>query len=86
MTRPNRPHRWVAFGLASLVLMAGLVLLSAQAADSGLAPPPDPETAATGTDPTATATDSPVVDRLGTWAETKGKKRISPVRGGGKNR
>ena len=85
----SAPHarRWLSFALAGVVLLTGLVLLSAQAAGTGLAPEP-------GTDETATAVQapgagpdgSPVVDRLDTWAETKGKAKISQARGGSKHK
>jgi hypothetical protein len=81
------PRRWLAYGLAATVLSAGLLLLSAQAAETGLAPAPGPEDG----QPTATQTvtnedGSPVLDRLDTWAETKGKGKVSHAKGGGKNK
>jgi hypothetical protein len=87
MSRRVTARRWFAFGLASSVLLTGLLLLASQAAGTSLAPPPGPDEVTAGVSPGgAPGGDSPVVDRLNTWAETKGKKAISPARGGSKNK
>jgi hypothetical protein len=80
-------RRWLSFALAGSFLVTGLVLLSAEAAGTGLAPEP-------GTDETPTQVQAPaagpdgssVVDRLDTWAETKGKGKISKAKGGSKQK
>jgi hypothetical protein len=81
------PRRWLAFGLAATVLSVGLLLLSAQATETGLAPSPGPDDGqATATQTVTNEDGSPIIDRLDTWAETKGKMKVSPVRGGGKGK
>ncbi len=71
--------RWLTFSASALVLMTGIVVLSGAAAGTGLAPIPDPD------DETVTVVASPgggdsgVVDQLDTWAETKGKGKVSPA-------
>jgi hypothetical protein len=82
---PRTPRRWFAFALAATVLLTGLVLLSAQATETGLAPAPGPDDSRVSANPTATVNEdgSPVVDRLNTWAETKLKGKISAATGGG---
>jgi hypothetical protein len=87
MSRPVSIRRWLAFASAAAVLLTGLVILSAQAADSRLAAlPDDDEGSAQVGQVTGNNPDSTVVDRLSTWAETKSKKNISPVKGGAKNK
>jgi hypothetical protein len=87
MSRRVTARRWFAFGLASSVLLTGLLLLSSEAAGTSLAPPPGPDDVAVTAPPGVTpGGDSSVVDRLNTWAETKGKGNISPARGGSKNK
>jgi len=77
----------MSFTLAGVVLVTGLVLLSAQAAGTGLAPEPETdETRNQVNTPAADPDGSPIVDRLDTWAETKGKAKISPARGGSKHK
>ena len=85
----SAPHarRWLSFALAGVVLVTGLVLLSAQAAGTGLAPEPGTdETPSQVQSPAAGPDGSPVVDRLDTWAETKGKGKFSKAKGGSKNK
>ena len=80
-------RRWLSFGLAGTVLLTGVVLLSAEAAGTGLAPEPGTDETPTQVQTAAVGPDgSPVVDRLDTWAETKGKKKLSKAKGGGKNK
>jgi hypothetical protein len=68
------------------VLVTGMLVLSVQAAKNGLAPIPDPNDEQTVlAQASATDNGSLVVDRLDTWAETKGKGKISPAKGGNKN-
>jgi hypothetical protein len=87
MRSAPRARRWLSFALAGVVLLTGLVLLSAQAAGTGLAPEPGTdETPLSVQAPGAGPDGSPVVDRLDTWAETKGKAKISQARGGSKHK
>ena len=69
--------RWLTFSLSAGVLLTGILLLSGEAAGTGLAPLPDPD------DETAQVAPAPadgdVVDRLDTWAETKAKGKVSPA-------
>ncbi|HEX3151794.1 MAG TPA: hypothetical protein VHR66_27225 [Gemmataceae bacterium] len=80
-------RRWFTFSIAAAVLLTGLILLSAEAAGTGLAPTPDPDesTAKTSTGSTPNTDGTPVVDRLNTWAET-GKSKTSHAKGGGKHK
>jgi hypothetical protein len=87
MSRAVTTRRWFAFGLATSVLLTGLLLLSSQASGTSVAPLPDTD------EPTGSVSsvappggDSQVVDRLNTWAETKGKRTLSPARGGSKTK
>ena len=85
--RSFTPRRWFAFAMAVAVLTAGLILLSAQATETGLAPLPGPDdTQSTAGAPATNEDGSPVVDRLNTWAETQKKGKVSPPRGGGKGK
>jgi hypothetical protein len=84
--RKITPRRWFAFTLAASVLAAGLVLLSAQATATGLAPAPGPDDTQAAVPPITAEDGSPVVDRLNTWAETKKKLKVSPARGGGRGK
>ena len=67
------------------VLVTGMLLLSAQATENGLAPIPDPEDEQAALTQSTDSADESVVDRLDTWAETKGKGKVSPAKGGNKN-
>jgi hypothetical protein len=63
-----------------------MLLLSAQANENGLAPIPDQDDdQAAIAQMSDTEDGSVVVDRLDTWAETKGKGKASPAKGGGKH-
>ena len=80
--------RWLRFGLATTVLGAGIAVLAAASTENGFAPGPDPNNDG---DQTAVAKRGTVgddgelvIDRLDTWAETKGKGKISAAKGGGK--
>jgi hypothetical protein len=76
-------RRWLSFGLAAAVLLTGITVLSA---GSSLAPVPEPDPTPAVVTSDDTQTDgSAVVDRLNTWAETKGKGKTSAARGGGKH-
>jgi hypothetical protein len=78
--RGPRPVRWLTFSVSAAVLLTGIVLLSNEAAGTGLAPLPDPDDGTALVDGVAPEDgDGIVVDRLDTWAETKGKKKASPV-------
>jgi hypothetical protein len=80
-------RRWLTFSVAVTVLVTGLILLSSEAAGTSLAPTPDSDESSAPSVSKANpdGTDSPVVDRLHTWAET-GKTNISQAKGGGKNK
>jgi len=73
---------------ASTVLLTGILLLSAEAANTTLPPSADPSDDAVPSSQAVRAgeNDPLIVDRLNTWAETKSKGKISPVKGGGKRK
>jgi hypothetical protein len=80
-------RRWLAFAAAATVLTTGLILLSAQATDNGLAPLPGPDdTQTTAVQPATNDDGSPDVDRLNTCAETQKKGKVSKATGGGKGK
>jgi hypothetical protein len=72
-------YRWLTFSVSALVLMTGILVLSGAAAGTGLAPIPDPDDEAATVAVSSGVNDSGVVDQLDTWAETKGKAKVSPV-------
>ena len=88
MTQKLSVRRWIGFLAATALLSTGILLLSVQASDVGLAPRPDrdDESYVSGEAAQPALEGSLVVDRLNTWAETKGKKQISPAKGGGKRK
>ena len=86
MHLPTPIRRWFPFTLSMSALVVGLVVLTAQATDSQIPSLPEPHDEAVTKAASTNGDDSPVVDRLDTWAETKLKTKLSTPKGGGKGK